>query len=152
MPRPTPTTPKGYTRLLHEYNNLNEEYNTLTQQLQDNVKSYQEQISENAAVMNDMQDTINNLRSQMMDGNTSGRISTPVRKGRDVYLYIALSILRSNKVTGFGSAVVRKSAFQLCDCGFDSFVAYSCENIVNKRSAETRELSPGAPVSSHKES
>ena len=83
-PRPTPTTPKGYTRLLHEYNNLSEEYNTLTQQLQDNVKSYQEQISENAKVMNEMQETINTLRSQMMDGNVSGRMSTPVRMGENV--------------------------------------------------------------------
>ncbi|XP_028393962.1 uncharacterized protein LOC114518209 isoform X2 [Dendronephthya gigantea] len=74
-PRPTPTTPKGYTRLLHEYNNLQEEYNTLTQQIQDNVKSYQEQISENATVMNEMQETINGLRSQMIDGNAGGRIS-----------------------------------------------------------------------------
>ena len=150
MPRPTPTTPKGYTRLLHEYNNLNEEYNTLTQQLQDNVKSYQEQISENAAVMNDMQETINNLRSQMMDGNTSGRISTPVRKGRDVYLYIALSILRSNKVTGFGSVVVRESALNSAIVGLILSLPIHMES-VNKRSAETRELSPGAPVSSHKE-
>jgi methyl-accepting chemotaxis protein len=78
MPRPTPTTPKGYTRLLHEYNNLNEEYSTLTQQLQENVKSYQEQISENAGIMNEMQETINNLRSQLTDGCASGRISTQV--------------------------------------------------------------------------
>lgn len=75
---PTPTTPKGYTRLLHEYNNLSEEYDTLTQQLQENVKSYQEQIQENASVMNEMKDTINKLRSQLIDGNLSGRISTQV--------------------------------------------------------------------------
>ncbi|XP_046850822.1 coiled-coil domain-containing protein 18-like [Xenia sp. Carnegie-2017] len=67
VPRGAPTTPKGYTRLLHEYNNLNEEYNMLTQQLQDSVKSYQEQISQNATVMNEMQETINNLKTQLME-------------------------------------------------------------------------------------
>lgn len=67
VPRGAPTTPKGYTRLLHEYNNLNEEYKMLTQQLQDSVKSYQEQISQNATVMNEMQETINNLKTQLME-------------------------------------------------------------------------------------
>lgn len=64
LSRSSRTTPRGYTQLLHEYNNLNESFNKLQQQLEEDVKTYKQQTSQNAVIMNEMQETINNLRWQ----------------------------------------------------------------------------------------
>jgi predicted RNase H-like nuclease (RuvC/YqgF family) len=125
MPRPTPTTPKGYTRLLHEYNNLNEEYSTLTQQLQENVKSYQEQISENAGIMNAMQETINNLRSQLTDGSASGRISTQVGASLEI---IRQTTRRNIFILKYTTTVTRNK-----DNIFDSMFLLHEDEIKSKR-------------------
>jgi hypothetical protein len=61
---------------------------------------------------------------------------------------IALFIKREHK--GFGGAVVRASTFHLWDGGFDSRYGLAQKDCL--RSAKSRGFSPGAPVSSLRES
>lgn len=57
----------NYTKLLKEYNDLAEGYETLKKHLEEETKFHQEQTSQNAAIMVDMQDTISKLQSQLDD-------------------------------------------------------------------------------------
>ncbi|KAK3732288.1 hypothetical protein QZH41_014424 [Actinostola sp. cb2023] len=57
----------SYSKLLKEYNDLTEGYETLKKHLDEETKFHQEQTSQNAAIMADMQETINNLKMQLDD-------------------------------------------------------------------------------------
>lgn len=70
----------NYTKLLKEYNDLAEGYETLKKHLEEETKFHQEQTSQNAAIMVDMQDTINKLQSQLDDvlQGRSSRVSNTI--------------------------------------------------------------------------
>lgn len=71
----------NYGKLLREYNDLSEGYEALKKHLEDETKFHQEQTSQNAAVMADMQETINRLQSQL-DDVLGGRPYSRVRTRR----------------------------------------------------------------------
>lgn len=71
----------NYGKLLKEYNDLAEGYETLKKHLDEETKFHQEQTSQNAAIMADMQDTINKLKAQLDDvlaGRPYSRVSNHV--------------------------------------------------------------------------
>jgi len=68
----------NYGKLLKEYNDLAEGYEALKKHLEDETKFHQEQTSQNAAVMADMQETINRLQAQL-DDVLAGRPYSRVR-------------------------------------------------------------------------
>lgn len=83
----------NYGKLLKEYNDLAEGYEALKKHLEDETKFHQEQTSQNAALMADMQETINRLQAQLDDvlgGRPYSRVTTNFPAYRLVSLFIII--------------------------------------------------------------
>ena len=75
----------NYSKLLKEYNDLADGYEKLKKQFEQEMKFHQEQTSQNATVMADMQDTINSLKLQLNDALAGRSLSPGVRIVRGRY-------------------------------------------------------------------
>lgn len=82
----------NYAKLLKEYNDLAEGYETLKKHLEEETKFHQEQTSQNAAIMVDMQDTINKLQSQLDDILQGKSVSTVRNVNHTAHAFIGLAV------------------------------------------------------------
>ncbi|XP_032227356.2 uncharacterized protein LOC5503188 isoform X2 [Nematostella vectensis] len=86
----------SYVKLLKEYNDLAEGYESLRRHMDEETKFHQEQTSQNAALMAEMQDTINQLRLQLADA-MAGRTGSPARASSSI-MFSRLDAERNAKI------------------------------------------------------